>query len=75
MKGYDERRTTGATDIQTERVFDEFAATESEGVRRQEAEERAQKIARLKGEVRSGTYQADVMDIARLLTSAMDPTL
>jgi|GEM_PF-1966667 len=75
MKGYDESCTYGAANIETERVFDGFDATESESVRRHEAEERRQKIARLKDEVRSGEYKADVYDIARLLTSAMDPTL
>lgn len=75
MKGYNESGTTGAANIQTERVFDEFDATESEHFRKEEDEARARKIARLKNEVRSGDYKADVMDIARLLTSAMDPTL
>ncbi|QGY39738.1 flagellar biosynthesis anti-sigma factor FlgM [Pseudodesulfovibrio cashew] len=75
MKGYDERRAFGAADIETERVLDEFDATESERSRREEAAERRRKIARLKQEVRSGEYKADVHDIARLLTSAMDPTL
>lgn len=74
MKGYDERRTRSVTDIETERVFEEFDSTESDRGLREE-EERAQKIARLKEEVQSGEYKADVMDIARLLTSAMDPTL
>jgi len=75
MKGYDDSRSYGAANIETERVFDEFDATESERVLRQEEDERRRKIARLKAEVRSGEYQADVRDIARLLTSAMDPTL
>jgi len=75
MKGYDESYVTDVANIETERVFSEFDATESEQTRRQEAEERALKIARLKEEVRAGEYRADVMDIARLLTSAMDPTL
>lgn len=75
MKGYDDRCTSGAANIETERVFDEFNATESESARRREAEDRRQKIARLKEEVRTGEYEADVHDIARLLTSAMDPTL
>jgi len=75
MKGYDERCVTDVADIETDRVFDEFDATESKRFHRQEEEERARKIARLKNEVRTGEYQADVMDIARLLTSAMDPTL
>lgn len=74
MKGYNESRSTSAANIETERVFEEFDATESERCQREEAE-RARKIARLKEEVRSGEYKADVMDIARLLTSAMDPTL
>jgi len=75
MKGYDESCTRGAANIETSQVFDEFDTTESERFRREEAEERAHKIARLKDEVRTGDYKADVMDIARLLTSAMDPTL
>ncbi len=74
MKGYDESCTRGAANIETERVFEEFDATETERYQREE-EERARKIARLKDQVRSGEYKADVMDIARLLTSAMDPTL
>ncbi len=74
MKGYSKSRSTGAANIETERVFEEFDATESERYQREESE-RARKIARLKEEVRSGEYKADVMDIARLLTSAMDPTL
>lgn len=75
MKGYDDSRTICAANMETERVFDEFDATESERFQLDEASERARKIARLKEQVRSGEYRADVMDIARLLTSAMDPTL
>ncbi|WP_319469623.1 flagellar biosynthesis anti-sigma factor FlgM [uncultured Pseudodesulfovibrio sp.] len=75
MKGYDESRTHCAANIETERVFDEFDATESERSRRDESEERARKIARLRNEVRTGDYEPDVHDIARLLTSAMDPSL
>ncbi len=75
MKGYADSRTNTVADKNTERVFDEFDATEPEGSRRAETEERTRKIARLKKEVRSGEYKADVMDIARLLTSAMDPNL
>ena len=75
MKGYDESHVKNVADIETERVFTEFDATESERSQRTDEEERALKIARLKEEVRTGEYRADVMDIARLLTSAMDPTL
>ncbi|CCH49662.1 flagellar biosynthesis anti-sigma factor FlgM [Pseudodesulfovibrio piezophilus] len=75
MKRYKENRTSRAADIETERVFEEFDATESDHFHKEEGEERARKIARLKSEVRSGDYKADIMDIARLLTSAMDPTL
>ncbi|QJB56221.1 flagellar biosynthesis anti-sigma factor FlgM [Pseudodesulfovibrio sp. zrk46] len=75
MKGYEKRRAVSAADIETERVFDEFDATKSERGIRHEENDRASKIARLKEEVRSGKYRADVHDIARLLTSAMDPTL
>ncbi|SOB59131.1 conserved protein of unknown function [Pseudodesulfovibrio profundus] len=75
MKGYDESGIRDATNIETERVFNEFDATQSDRTGRSEAEERARKIARLKQEVKSGEYQADVHDIARLLTSAMDPML
>jgi len=75
MKGYDESRASGVANIETEHVLDGFDATESERMLRHEAEERRLKIARLKAEVRSGEYKADVYDIARLLTSAMDPTL
>jgi len=74
MKGYDDSRTYGAAEIETERVFEGFDATESERHGAEDAE-RARKIARLKEEVRKGVYQADVRDIARLLTSCMDPTL
>lgn len=75
MKGYDESRTFCVADMETERVLDGFDATESERASRQEADERRQKIARLKAQVRAGEYETDIQDIARLLTSAMDPTL
>lgn len=75
MKGYDESGAKGIADMETERVFNEFDATQSERTGRSETDERARKIARLKQEVKSGEYQADVQDIARLLTSAMDPML
>ncbi len=75
MKGYNDSCAYSVADMETEHLFDDFDATESERTRRQEVEDRALKIARLKEEVRSGEYKADVMDIARLLTSAMDPTL
>jgi len=75
MKGYNDSRVYCAANIETERVFEEFDATESDRVHRDGPDERAQKIARLKSEIKSGSYEADVMDIARLLTSAMDPTL
>ncbi|MBG0791468.1 MAG: flagellar biosynthesis anti-sigma factor FlgM [Desulfovibrionaceae bacterium] len=75
MKGYKDNRARRAADIETERVFDEFDAAEPERRHREPPDERAGKIARLKAEVDAGTYKADVMDIARLLTSAMDPTL
>jgi len=74
MKGYDDRDQR-AEQLYADQVFDDFDATESERTRRDEAVERARKVARLKEQVRSGTYQADIKDIARLLTSAMDPTL
>jgi len=75
MKGYDDSRAVCAADIETERVFEEFDATESDPRRQREEEERARRIARLKAEVQSGKYEPDVRDIARLLTSAMDPML
>jgi len=74
MKGYNDSRVCTAN-IETEQVFEAFDATESDRSHRDSKEERAQKIARLKSEINSGDYEADVMDIARLLTSAMDPTL
>ena len=74
MKGYEDRRERHAAHIETERVFEEFDATQSDRPRRDD-EDRARKIARLKAEVESGDYKPDVQDIARLLTSAMDPTL
>lgn len=37
--------------------------------------ERRERIQELKQQVRDGEYRPDVKDIARLLTSAMDPTL
>jgi anti-sigma28 factor (negative regulator of flagellin synthesis) len=61
--------------METERVFDGFDAVESDHSRREEEDARVRRIARLKSEVRSGSYKPDVQDIARLLTSAMDPTL
>jgi len=75
MKGYDDSRAHGVAHIETEQVLDEFDATESDRPHRDSPDERARKIARLKAEVSSGEYKPDVMDIARLLTSAMDPTL
>ena len=75
MKGYQDIRVICATNIETKEVFDGFDAAESERPHRDAPDERTQKIARLKAEVNAGTYKADVMDIARLLTSAMDPTL
>ncbi|MDD3313871.1 flagellar biosynthesis anti-sigma factor FlgM [Pseudodesulfovibrio sp.] len=74
MKGYDDSRAEHAADIETDSVFEGFDATESRH-HLGEDEERARKIARLREEVRTGVYRADVRDIARLLTSAMDPTL
>jgi anti-sigma28 factor (negative regulator of flagellin synthesis) len=74
MKRHDDSRDSFAAEMETERVFDGFNAVESEHSRR-EIEERVHKIARLKSEVSSGRYQADIKDIARLLTSAMDPML
>lgn len=73
MKGYDDRRAECAADTH-ERMFEEFDATSSDRSRREE-DDRARKIAKLKAEVESGEYRADIKDIARLLTSAMDPTL
>jgi len=75
MKGYKGSRVHCVADIETDQVFDEFDAAETERPYRDSPDERARKIARLKAEVNAGTYEADVMDIARLLTSAMDPTL
>ncbi|MEZ7196090.1 MULTISPECIES: flagellar biosynthesis anti-sigma factor FlgM [Pseudodesulfovibrio] len=74
MKGYDDRRGPSAAHMETERVLDAFDEVDT-GRHRDTAEERAVKIARLKAAVNSGRYEPDVMDIARLLTSAMDPTL
>ena len=75
MKGYDDSRTPGAADMEREHVLEGFDTAQCEHGYRDDPDERARKIARLKSEVRSGEYRADVMDIARLLTSAMDPTL
>ena len=75
MKGYEDSRANGAADIEREHVLEGFDAAQCEHGHRDNPDERARKIARLKSEVRSGEYRADVMDIARLLTSAMDPTL
>ncbi|WP_272700972.1 flagellar biosynthesis anti-sigma factor FlgM [Desulfovibrio sp. Fe33] len=74
MKGYEDSRGRTADDIETEHMLDAFGEVCS-GRHRDTAEERASKIARLKAEVNAGRYKPDVMDIARLLTSAMDPTL
>ncbi|MDD4732389.1 MAG: flagellar biosynthesis anti-sigma factor FlgM [Desulfovibrio sp.] len=35
--------------------------------------ERAEKLRRLKEQIRAGTYQADIKDIAMQLAAAMDP--
>jgi len=75
MKGYNDSRVDCTANIETDQVFEEFDATESDRPYRDSLDERARKIARLKAEIKSGDYEADVMDIARLLTSAMDPTL
>ncbi|MBI9080064.1 MAG: flagellar biosynthesis anti-sigma factor FlgM [Pseudodesulfovibrio sp.] len=75
MKGYNDSRVNCTANIETEQVFEEFDATESNRPCKEGLDERALKIARLKSEIKSGSYEADVMDIARLLTSAMDPTL
>lgn len=75
MKGYKDSRVLRTANIETDQVFEDFDATESDRPYRASLDERARKIARLKSEVKSGEYEADVMDIARLLTSAMDPTL
>ncbi|MUM76699.1 flagellar biosynthesis anti-sigma factor FlgM [Pseudodesulfovibrio sp. F-1] len=68
-----------AVEIETERVLREFDAARGERPERcrlshSEEAQRAEKIARLKSLVRSGDYRPDIKDIARLLTSAMDPT-
>lgn len=75
MKGYDDSRSACAANIETDRVFEDFDAIESERQYREDEAERAMRIARLKQQVKTGEYEPDVMDIARLLTSAMDPTL
>jgi len=75
MKGYNDSRACCVADIETEQVFDDFNATESDRPHRDSPDERAQKIAHLKAKVNAGEYEPDVMDIAKLLTSAMDPTL
>ncbi|WP_338668476.1 flagellar biosynthesis anti-sigma factor FlgM [Pseudodesulfovibrio methanolicus] len=74
MKGYDDSRGPSVAHMETERLLDGFDEVDT-GRHRDTAEERADKIARLKAEVNAGRYEPDVMDIARLLTSAMDPTL
>ncbi|WP_319541651.1 flagellar biosynthesis anti-sigma factor FlgM [uncultured Pseudodesulfovibrio sp.] len=75
MKGYTDSRAYCVADIETEQVFDNFSATESDRPHKDSPDERARKIARLKAKVNAGEYEPDVMDIAKLLTSAMDPTL
>ena len=63
MKGSMERpETTGEIRSETAKRPDEDV-------------QRAERIARLKEQVRKGTYQPDVRDLAHLLTSAMNPTL
>lgn len=74
MKVYEDCRGASVAHMETERVFDGFDDVDT-GRHRDTAEERADKIARLKEAVNSGRYEPDVMDIAKLLTSAMDPTL
>jgi len=68
-----------AAEIETERILREFDAARGERPDRDrpsltEEAQRIEKIARLKSLVRSGDYRPDIRDIARLLTSAMDPT-
>ena len=75
MKRHDERRSQCAASVETERVLEGFDAVRSERLRKEEEDERARRIARLKSQIRSGQYRPDIKDIARLLTSAMDPTL
>jgi anti-sigma28 factor (negative regulator of flagellin synthesis) len=75
MKRHDQGRAPCTAELETERVFEGFDAARSERLRKEEEDERVRRIARLKSEVRSGRYRPDVKDIARLLTSAMDPTL
>jgi anti-sigma28 factor (negative regulator of flagellin synthesis) len=74
MKGYEERRGLPAAHTESGRAPGALDDAET-GRHRDSAEERADKIARLKAQVNAGRYEPDVMDIARLLTSAMDPTL
>lgn len=57
--------------MEKKRISDEFEVRE----RPPRNTERADRIARLKREIRDGSYEPDIRDIARLLTSAMDPTL
>ncbi len=40
-----------------------------------EAQERAQRVLHLKAQIKSGTYQADIKDIAMQLAAAMDPLM
>lgn len=75
MKGYSDSHVYCMADIETEQVFENFGATETDRPHRDDTDDRTRKIARLKSEIQSGDYEPDVMDIARLLTSAMDPTL
>lgn len=60
-----------ASGMEKKRISDEFEVRE----RPPRNTERADRIARLKREIRDGSYEPDIRDIARLLTSAMDPTL
>ena len=75
MKGYDDSCRPMLDELETDEVFDGYRATESDRSHRDSPAERARKIARLKAEVNAGSYKPDVKDIARLLTSCMDPTL
>ncbi len=40
-----------------------------------EAQERAQRVLQLKAQIKSGTYRADIKDIAMQLAAAMDPLM
>ncbi|NDV18091.1 flagellar biosynthesis anti-sigma factor FlgM [Pseudodesulfovibrio sp. JC047] len=76
MKEYTKPHVSSEKHSRTGQVFECFDAPEIDYPHTDgKKDERARKIARLKAMINAGEYEPDIMDIAKLLTSAMDPTL